>query len=251
MSASTEPTPSSQERNLPKTLLKVGAVLAVVVALFFLGRQATGYIDGFTAWVDSLGVWGPVVFVLGYAVATVAFIPGSALTLASGAIFGLWEGTLYAFLGATLGATAAFLVARYVARSWVEGKLESYPRFGRIDKAVGEDGGKLVALLRLAPLFPFNLLNYALGLTSVRFVPYVLASLAMLPGTLMYVYFGAIGRDVATAGERTPMEWGLLILGLVAVIAVTTLITKKARKALDETIDGEGEEAESEASNEA
>jgi len=221
-----------------KTLLKIALGLAVVAGLVYFGRQGAGQIDAFIAKVEGFGGWAPLVFVLGYAVATVGFIPGSALTLAAGAVFGIVEGTLYAFLGATLGATASFLIARYGARSWVEKKLAAYPRFRKIDAAVGQDGGKIVALLRLAPLFPFNLLNYALGLTSVRFVPYVVASLAMLPGTLMYVYFGKVGRDVATASGRTPMEWALLVVGLIAVVAATALITLKAKQALAETVRG-------------
>lgn len=236
MTSDSEPSSPSPSRGglTGGTVVKVLIVLAVVAGLFYLGRQSTGYIDDFQGWVEGLGVWGPVVFILGYAVATVAFIPGSALTIAAGALFGLWQGTLYAFLGATLGATAAFLIGRYVARGWVEGKLTGKPKFRKIDQAVGKDGGKIVALLRLAPLFPFNLLNYALGLTSVRFVPYVLASLAMLPGTLLYVYFGTVGKSLAS-GERTPAQWALLLVGLAAVIGVTVLITRRAKAALAET----------------
>jgi uncharacterized membrane protein YdjX (TVP38/TMEM64 family) len=218
------------------------AIAAVVLAVLILGgRQAGQYLPQFAAWVESLGWLGPLVFILGYAVATVAFIPGSLLTLAAGAIFGLVQGTLYTFVGATLGAAAAFLVARYGARGWIERKIAGNARFAAIDRAVGKEGFKIVALLRLSPVFPFNLLNYSLGLTRVRFLDYLLASVAMLPGTLLYVYYGkAAGSLAAVAGgvkaERGPEYWLTLGLGLAATIAVTTVITRLAGRALRQEI---------------
>lgn len=214
-----------------RTVGYVAAAVAVVAALLFAGRQLGGAVETFTAWVEGLGFWAPLVFMLGYAVGTVAFAPGSLLTLASGAIFGLFWGTVYAWTGATVGACAAFLIARYVARGWVEGKLEGKPRFKTLDHSIGRDGGKIVALLRLAPVFPFVLLNYALGLSRVRFGHYFLACFAMAPGTLLYVYYGHIGRE-ALAGGKTIWDWVLLGLGLLAVLAVTVIITKKAKEAL-------------------
>src|SRR5262249_39704886 len=141
------------------------------------------------------------VFIAGYVVATVAFVPGLVLTLAAGAIFGLLRGTLYTFVGATLGASAAFLVARYLARFRIERKIAGNPRFQAIDRAVSREGLKIVALLRLSPVFPFNLLNYSLGLTKVRFVDYLAASIAMLPGTLVYVYYGKAAGSLASAAS--------------------------------------------------
>lgn len=215
--------------------------LAVVAGLFLAGRQAGGYVPRFAQWVEGLGVWGPVVFILGYAVAAVAFIPGSLLTLAAGAIFGLAKGTVYTLVGATLGACAAFLVARYGARGAIERRIAGNPKFAAIDKAVGREGFKIVALLRLSPLFPFNLLNYALGLTKVSFWQYAAASIAMLPGTLLYVYYGkAAGSLAALAGgaktEKGAGSWVVLGLGLVATIVVTTFVTRLAGKALRQEI---------------
>ncbi len=218
--------------------------LAVVAGLFLAGRQAGGYVPRFAQWVEGLGVWGPIVFILGYAVAAVAFIPGSLLTLASGAIFGLAKGTVYTFIGATLGASAAFLVARYGARGAIERRIAGNPKFAAIDKAVGREGFKIVALLRLSPVFPFNLLNYALGLTKVSFWQYAAASIAMLPGTLLYVYYGkAAGSLAALAGgaggaetEKGAGSWVVLGLGLVATIVVTTFVTRLAGKALRQEI---------------
>lgn len=213
-----------------------------IALLWLLGRQAGGYVGRFAEWVAGLGLWGPVVFVLGYAVASVAFVPGSLLTLAAGAIFGLVKGTLYTIVGATLGSAAAFLIARYVARGAIEKKIAGNARFAAIDRAVSKEGFKIVALLRLSPVFPFNLLNYSLGLTKVRFLDYFLASVAMLPGTLLYVYYGkAVGSVAALAGgaraEKGTEYWVSLGVGLAATIVVTTFITRLARKALRQQID--------------
>lgn len=232
-------TPSPAPRSRAGLIVKLLLALAVLVGLIFLGRQVGAEVlPRFEIWVKGLGVWAPIVFILGYAVAAVAFLPGSALTLAAGVIFGFVEGTIYSFLGATLGSVAAFLIARYGARTWVEKKLAAQPKFRSIDRAVGQEGGKIVALLRLAPVFPFNLLNYALGLTGVRFAPYVLASFAMLPGTALYVYLGKVGKDAA-GGGKTPLEWALIAAGLLALIVVTTVITRIARQALAKAVEEE------------
>ena len=226
--------------NRGKLVLYIVVGLAVVALLILGGRRAAAYVPQFAAWVESLGVWGPLVFILGYAVATVAFIPGSVLTLAAGAIFGVLEGTLYTLVGATLGASAAFLIARYLARGAIERRIASNPRFAAIDRAVGREGFKIVALLRLSPVFPFNLLNYSLGLTKVRFLHYFAASIAMLPGTLLYVYYGAAAGSLASAvGGKTQKgtgDWVVLGLGLVATIVVTTFVTRLAGKALRQEI---------------
>lgn len=216
---------------------RILAALAVLAALVWVGRELGGQVPRFAAWVDSLGLWGPLVYVVGYAVATVAFIPGSLLTLAAGAIFGLARGTAIVFVGASLGACAAFLVSRYAARGWVERRLESRPRFQAIDRAVAGEGRKIVFLLRLSPVFPFNLLNYALGLTRVKFADYAVACLGMLPGCFLYVYYGkALGTLAAVAGGAAPERgagyWLVLGAGLVATLVVTTLVTRIARKAL-------------------
>ena len=224
-------------RGLPVGKLALG--LGLLVGLVLLGRSLGAQLPGFAAWVEGLGVLGPLVFVAGYAVAVVAFAPGSVLTLAAGAIFGLAKGTLYVFVAATLGASAAFLVARHLARGAVERRLAGNARFAAIDRAVGEQGRKIVFLLRLSPVFPFNLLNYALGLTRVRFADYFVACAGMLPGTLLFVYYGKLAGDVAQlaggAGvQRGAGDWAVLLLGLAATVAVTTVVTRAARAALRE-----------------
>jgi uncharacterized membrane protein YdjX (TVP38/TMEM64 family) len=233
--------PPAQGSPWPKRVVTIVLGLAVLGGLLYAGRKAGGYVPQFAAWVADQGAWGPIVFILGYAVATVAFIPGSLLTLAAGAIFGLAFGTLYTFLGATLGSGLAFLVARYLARGAIERKIAGNAKFAAIDRAVGKEGFKIVALLRLSPIFPFNLLNYSLGLTRVPFLQYMAAALAMLPGTLLYVYYGkAAGSLAAAAGGAKPQGGTagtvLLVVGLLATIAVTAFVTRLASRALKKEI---------------
>ena len=149
------------------------------------------------------------------------------------------KGIAFVFIAATLGSSAAFLISRYLARRAIEGKLKGNQKFSSIDRAIGEQGLKIVFLLRLSPIFPFNLLNYGLGLTKVRFRDYVLASFGMLPGTVLYVYYGKIIGDVTAIASGASIEKGseyytVLIIGLLATIVVTTLVTRTARKALKE-----------------
>lgn len=223
-------------------LLRIG-VLALLVALVLAGRQAAGAIPRFAAYIAELGAIGPVVFIAGYAIATVAFIPGSLLTLAAGAIFGLGRGVAFVFVAATLGSTLAFLVARYFARAAIERRLAGNTRFAAVDRAIAAQGRRIVLLLRLSPAFPFSLLNYALGLTRVSLRDYVMASVGMLPGTVLFVYYGKLAGDVAAlaSGVQTPRDAGyytVLGVGLLATIVVTTLVTKTARRALREATEG-------------
>jgi uncharacterized membrane protein YdjX (TVP38/TMEM64 family) len=233
---------ASAQTTASHTRLSIGRILLGIVALaglFLLGRQVGGYVPEFAMWVNGLGVWGPVVFIIGYALAAVAFVPGSLLTLAAGAIFGLGKGVVYVFIAAVLGSSAAFLVSRHLARAAIERKLAGNARFAAIDRAVSAQGRKIVFLLRLSPVFPFNLLNYALGLTNVRFVDYLVASVGMLPGTLLYVYYGKLAGDVAALASGAAVKKGagyyaVLALGLVATVVVTTIVTRIARRALRE-----------------
>lgn len=226
------------------TFARIAILLIAIALLVLLGRQAGGYIQDFARWIDGLGPWGPVAFIAGYVVATVAFIPGSVLTLAAGYFFGLARGVFFVFVAATLGASAAFLVARYVARGIIEKKLQGNERFAAIDRAIGEQGRKIVFLLRLSPFFPFNLLNYGLGLTRVRFIDYVIASIGMLPGTVLYVYYGTGVRDLAdlAGGGAAAGGIGRLVLfwvGLAVTIIVTVFVTRLARKALRDATGGQ------------
>jgi uncharacterized membrane protein YdjX (TVP38/TMEM64 family) len=224
-------------RRTSVTKLALGG--ALVVGALALTHQVGGYIPALATWVESQGAWGPAIFIVTYALATVLFIPGALMTLAGGAIFGVLKGTIYVFLAAVLGSGAAFLTGRYFARDWIESRLESNPRFAAVDRAVAKDGLKITFLLRLSPVFPFNFINYALGLTQVSFRDYMLAAFGMLPGTLLYVYYGRVIGDVAAlaggaAPERSWASWGVTILGLAATIAVMAIVTRTARRALGE-----------------
>jgi uncharacterized membrane protein YdjX (TVP38/TMEM64 family) len=192
------------------------------------------------AWVDGLGTVGAIAFIGIYALATVAFFPGSILTLGAG-LFGVVMGSIYVFIGATFGAIAAFLVGRYLARGWVAKKIESNGKFKAIDQAVGREGLKIVLLTRLSPIFPFNLLNYAYGVTGVALKDYAIASIGMIPGTIMYVYIGSLAGNLATLGADTQgvnpiAQWTIRILGFIATVVVTVYITKIARKALEQEV---------------
>lgn len=197
-------------------------------------------------WVNGLGAVGALAFIAIYILATVAFLPGSLLTLGAGLVFGIGLGSLYVFVGATLGATAAFLVGRYLARGWVSQKIAGNLKFRAIDEAVGREGFKIVLLTRLSPVFPFNLLNYAYGVTGVSLKDYVLASIGMIPGTIMYVYIGSLAGGIATLGTSAQpanpgVQWAIRIIGFMATVAVTVYVTRVARKALADAVPEPGE----------
>jgi uncharacterized membrane protein YdjX (TVP38/TMEM64 family) len=211
-------------------------VAAVAAAITFLpvGRFVAGLRDQ----VEAAGPWGMVVFVLAYVAAALLFVPGSAMTLAAGAVFGLWRGLAAVSVASTLAAALGFLIARHVARGPVARLAERHRVFGAVDRAIEEGGWKVVGLLRLSPVVPFSAGNYLFGLTGLAFWPYVLASWAfMLPGTFMYVYLGHVTLGVlAEEGRsRTAGEWALLGAGLLATIAVTVWITVLARRRLAES----------------
>jgi uncharacterized membrane protein YdjX (TVP38/TMEM64 family) len=214
----------------PLRLALLGVLLAgVIAAVIWLPWQPI--VDR----VQGLGAWGPVALGAIYVLACALFVPGSPLTLAAGALFGLWLGTLTVVIAATLGATLAFLVGRYLARDWVSRLVEGKPRFAAVDRAVAEQGFRIVLLTRLSPVFPFNFLNFAFSVTRVSLRDYVLGSLlGMLPGTVLYVYLGSVLGDVAAGGERerTPAEWAFYGAGLLATIVATVLVTRVARRAL-------------------
>ena len=224
-------------------LIRAAAALAVGVALVVVGRQP-GVREGLISalrWIEGQGAAGVAAFVLIYVAACILFIPGSLLSLGAGAIYGTARGTALVSLSSTLGATAAFLVGRYLARGWVARRIAGNARFAAIDVAVGREGWKIVALTRLSPAFPFNLLNYAYGLTRVSLRDYVLASWAgMLPGTLLYVYLGSLAGHLAALGAAgtgsTSVRWAFTILGFLATAAVTVMVSRLARKALSEKV---------------
>ena len=211
------------------------ATVTVLARLFPLER-ALGWIEGA---VGGLGVAAPFVFAGAYAIAVVLLVPGSAVTLAAGAVFGPVWGLVAASLGSTMGASAAFLVARLAGRDRFAQMMERHPRFRAVDSAISDGGWKVVAMLRLTPVVPFSISNYLFGLTAIRFAPYVLASwLFMLPGGFMYVYFGHVGRAGLAAASGAgatadAMTWTMRLVALVATVAVIVYVTSRARRALE------------------
>ncbi len=187
-------------------------------------------------WVRSAGVAAPLLFMTIYACAAVLFLPGSVLTVAGGALFGPVLGAVYSLTGATIGATLAFLIARYVASSWVEQKIGG--RLKRLKQGVEAEGWRFVAFVRLVPLFPFNLLNYALGLTRIRLLDYVLASyVCMAPGSIAYTYLGYAGREAITGGEEAIRTAFLALALLALVVFLPRLISRLRRKPVLEVPD--------------
>ena len=224
-----------------KPALLLGAALLAIV----LGRYAhiQDGLRGLLSWMEGLGSGAPPTFMLIYTLACILFIPGFILTLGAGVLFGVVWGSLYVSVAATLGATAAFLIGRTLARGWVSRRMEGNARFVAIDEGVAQEGWKIVLLTRLSPVFPFNLLNYVYGLTRVSLKHYFLASwLGMLPGTIMYVYLGSLVGNLAALGggiERahTPAEWAFYGVGLAATVAVALYAARVARRALKDRID--------------
>lgn len=215
-------------------------VAAIAATLAFL-PQVKDHLFDFLASIRDLGLFGAVLLGLLYILGCVLFVPGWILSVGAGYLYHLVLGTILISIASTLGATAAFLMGRTLLRDWVKRKVDASPRFQSLDKAVGTQGFKIVLLTRLSPALPFNLLNYAYGITDVRLRDYVLASwIGMLPGTVMYVYFGtALGSLAELAGGEFGTTWGkrvLLIIGLVATIVVTVLITRIARNALRDAV---------------
>ncbi|MBI4483426.1 MAG: TVP38/TMEM64 family protein [Acidobacteria bacterium] len=208
--------------------------LAVLATSVPLGDYALRLVE----WIRGSGAAGMLVYALVYIVATVGLLPGSVLTLGAGFAYGPIVGTALVSPASVMGATLACLLGRSLARGWIARKVAGNAKFRAIDQAIGESGFKIVLLLRLSPVFPFNLLNYGLGLTAVRLRDYVLASfLGMLPGTFLYVYLGSLVTSASEllSGKRADAGWGGQAVywgGLAATVLVTVFVTRIARRAL-------------------
>lgn len=221
-------------------LIIASVVLLILIVVSFTFPVKAWLINGLE-WVQTLGPWAPVFVIAFYVVACVLLLPGSVLTLGTGFIFKVVVGSVVVSVGSTLGACAAFWVGRTIARSWITDKVSGNPRFAAIDKAVADQGFKIVFLTRLSPVFPFNILNYAFGLTRISFWKYALASwIGMMPGTIMFVYFGAGLRSLAdiSAGtaKATTASQIFFWCGMAATIAVTIFVTRLGRNALKQAV---------------
>ncbi len=248
------PTPEAQPAK-QKPWAKIGIGVAIVAALAVVLIQYGGAIQqslqSALLWIKDLGPLGPLLFIGLYVIVTVLFLPASLMTIGGGFIFGPFAGCLYVVIGATIGANLAFLIGRYLARDRVAKLIEGNKAFKAIDKAIAQGGWKIVGLIRLSPAFPFNVLNYALGLTRVSFTDNIIGTMGIIPGAFAYSYLGSLSEsliqaagemateDAAVDSTQTIIQWALRIIGLIATFAVTIYVTKQARKALKETVDDE------------
>ena len=209
--------------------------LLIAVALLFIAGGASvvwGFSLGISAealeaWIASLGIWAPIGFVLLYTVATVAMVPGGIFDLVGGVLFGSYLGSALDLLGGSLGAALAFLVARYIARDWVESRAG--PRLQGVMRNVDEEGWRFVAFVRLIPVFPYNIVNYVLGVTRIPFHHYVLATVVfMAPSTVAYTWIGHAGRK-AIAGDTENIRYALIALGLIAIVLLLPRFFRRLR----------------------
>lgn len=247
-----QPSPSTPQQ---KPWFKIGIGVAVLAALAVVlvqyGAAIQSSLQAALFFIRDLGPLGPLLFMALYVVVTVLFLPASLLTIGGGFIFGPFLGFLYVLVGATIGANLAFLIGRYLARDRVAKLIEGNKAFVAIDKAIAQGGWKIVGLIRLSPAFPFNVLNYALGLTRVSFIDNIIGTMGIIPGAFAYAYLGSLSESlIQVAGEmatedapadptQTTIQWILRIIGLIATFAVTIYVTKVARKALKDTVDEE------------
>ena len=206
--------------------LALFVILIAGIALIVMYREHLDA-DALQSWVETAGAAAPLLFMLIYILGTVFFLPGSLLTLLGGALFGPVMGTFYNLTAATIGAMCAFLIARYLASDWVANKTGG--RLKQLIDGVEQEGWRFVAFVRLVPIFPFNLLNYALGLTRIKLSHYIIASyVCMFPGALAYTYIGYAGREALAGGEGL-IQKALLALGLLALVAFLPRIIKRVR----------------------
>jgi len=221
------------EEHRTRALAWVGAVavlLALAIGWYLL--PISDWLGALRGWIVGLGYTGVAIFLAIYVVGAVVLAPESVVTIGAGFAYGFW-GLPIVLVAATIGASLAFLIARHVARDRIRRLLESRHNIAAIDKAVGEDGRKIVALVRLSPLIPFNLQNYLFGITAIPFSHFVAATFAgIIPGTALYIYLGALGN---AAGDGGPARWALFGIGLLATVVVVILVTRKARAKLQET----------------
>ena len=226
----------------------LGGVALVAVALAWFVLPLEEWVRAFDRWIEQAGVWGGFIFAGVYIVATVLVAPAWPLTVIAGLAYGVMIAFPLVLVSATVGATLAFLLSRYLFRDQVAKRARRYDLFRAVDRAISDNGWRVVGLMRLSPIVPFNLQNYLYGITDLRLRHYVPATfVGMIPGTLMYVYLGAAGMaafgGVGGTGEGSVLKWILFGVGFVATIAVVVIVTRRARQELDRIIDADGKAA--------
>ncbi len=211
----------------------------ILAALIIFWKPVQGYIEDVLAWVDTLGVWAPVVFVIMVAGSVPALLPGLLFTLAAGAMFGLFRGVILIVLGLSIGGAVSFLLGRYVFRDWATKLLQRHPAMSHLESEVTRGGWKLIMFTRMIPLFPFKISNYVFGCTRVKLWQYWLGNtIGILPLTFTNVYTGSLLSDLASIGDgdvsKSPTEWTLTAAGLLFAVCGLIYITRYARRAMRE-----------------
>lgn len=220
--------------NQKPSWVKWGVYLSVLIGLLALYKflPLDEWITSFRIWVKELGTLGWIISIFGYALAAFLLIPGALLTITMGIAYGLW-GFPIVVIGATIGAGLSFLAGRYLLSGQVDKALGHRPIYKALNEAIKEEGWKVVGLMRFSPAVPFSLQNWLFGVTKVGFFPYILATFfGIMPGTLLYVWIGSIGGSVAGSGDTSTAKIAFLVIGILATLAVTILIGKKAKAKL-------------------
>ena len=228
-----------QDNVSKRTILRIAVCATVVIALILASRfinLGAGLRESLE-WIRGLGAWAPITFIIIYLVSCVLAIPASILTLGGGFLFGFGWGLVYVLIGATLGAVASFLVGRYIARDWVARKIEKNSKFKAIDDAIAREGWRIVLLARLAPVFPYAVLNYGFALTRVSFAHYTLATaIGIVPAMIAFVYFGSLATDLTNLNQGVKSSpWLKWTIGIVTVV-VAVLLTRIARRSLNRAL---------------
>jgi uncharacterized membrane protein YdjX (TVP38/TMEM64 family) len=217
-------------RSATTGLVRAAGIAVPLVAGIALGQLATPYLPGFSTWVQTLGVWAPLAFLAAYIGVVLLMLPAFLLNMAAGAVFGVVNGSLLVLTGATIGGTLAFLLGRTVLRASVARRVVAHPTLSAVDRVIGNDGLRLMFLLRLSPAIPFVLSNYALGVTRVRTRDFMLAMPGMLPIIASYAAFGAAGAQAAHNKGTLPMP--VLALGVIATVVLGLLFARITQRAL-------------------
>ncbi len=217
-----------------KTISRAVGVAIPIVFGLLVGRMVAPWLPQFADWVNTMGVWGPIAFVAAYVAVVVLMLPAFLLTMAGGAVFGMLKGSLLVMIGALTGGTAAFLIGRYVARDQVAKRVAKNHTLSAIDRVVGEDGLRLVFLLRLSPAVPFVLTNYALGVTRVKLRDFVLGTFGLAPIVFTYAAYGSASGAGPTPDGSSPISGPLLLVGIVVTVVLGLLLARITQRALNE-----------------
>lgn len=217
-----------------RAVLRVVGIAIPIVLGLLLGRMVSPWLPQLSAWVDTLGVWGPVAFVAVYVAVVVLMLPAFLLIMAGGAVFGVVKGSLLVMTGAVTGGTVAFLIARYLARAFVARRVAANPTLAAIDRVIGEDGLRLVFLLRLSPMIPFVLSNYALGVTRVRLRDFVIGTLGLAPIVVTYAAYGSASGAGPRADGSAAVSPLVLTLGIVITVVLSLFLARLVQRALRE-----------------